>query len=134
MFILRTLYVLLPVALLLLSAATASTRLDRVGILFFKKQSLDFGEVQEGKKARLVYECVNKGNYPIVISQVRGSCGCVVGSYPREPIAPDEKAKIEVIFDASGKSGAQKKIITVISNAENSEVKLHLSGIVISKK
>ncbi|TAF33616.1 MAG: DUF1573 domain-containing protein [Cytophagales bacterium] len=120
--------------LLCLNTSLAWAQSERVGYLRIKKTELSFGEVKQGDKAKVIYECENTGNYPVIINQVRGSCGCVVGDYPREPIAPNEKAKIEIIFNTQGKQGAQKKIITIVSNAENSELKLILTGTVLGTK
>ena len=85
----------------------------------FTEKSYDFGEITQGEKVEHIFEFENVGNEPLILSDVRTTCGCTAPEWPREPIAPGKTAKIKVVFNSAGKMGMQNKVITVMSNAVN---------------
>lgn len=58
--------------------------------------------IKAGEKAVHIYKFKNTGKEPLIISDAKGSCGCTVPQWPKEPIAPGKGDKVE--FD-SGKNG-----------------------------
>jgi hypothetical protein len=46
------------------------------------------GKVLLGEEVEAVFNVKNTGNYPLIISEVKGSCSCTVAEYPEEPIEP----------------------------------------------
>ena len=82
----------------------------------FSKQTHDFGTIKEGDKVKTDFDFINTGETALIITQAFGSCGCTIPEYPREAIKPGEKGVIKISFDSNGKSGAQDKTITIISN------------------
>lgn len=94
----------------------------------FESKRYDFGTITSGDKAKTVFKFTNTGNEPLLISDVKTSCGCTASEYPREPVAPGESAEIEAVFDSSGKSGAQTKNVTVMTNTNPSSNVLILEG------
>ncbi len=99
------------------------TRLARIQ---FKELRYDFGDIKQGDKVSHTFEFTNSGNTPLVISEVKTTCGCTAPYWPREPIQPGASDKIEISFNSAGKSGKQHKVITVISNAATSPDKLSI--------
>ena len=102
----------------------------------FKKETIDYGTVAKGEDNGLrVFEFKNTGDSPLVISDVRSSCGCTVPTRPTEPIAPGKTGKIEVQYNMN--PGAINKTITVTSNAVNKQdgmIPLRITGTVIVKE
>jgi len=94
----------------------------------FESKRFDFGTVTSGDKVKTAFKFTNTGKEPLLISDVKTSCGCTASDYPREPVAPGESAEIEAIFDTSGKSGAQTKNVTVITNTDPSSSVLIIEG------
>lgn len=82
----------------------------------FSKEKHDFGKIQEGTVAKHDFEFTNTGDAPLVITSAKGSCGCTVPSWPREPIAPGESGKIHVEFNSSDRTGNQTKQVTLTAN------------------
>ena len=68
--------------------------------LAFEETEYDFGMVMEGEKVVHDYKFTNTGDEPLIISNAKGSCGCTVPDWPREPIAPGESSVIKVQFDS----------------------------------
>ena len=100
----------------------------------FDEDTYDFGEVMEGEKVVHVYKFKNTGKEPLVISNAKGSCGCTVPEWPREPIPVGGSGEIRVQFDSKGKGkvggGPQAKKVTITANTDPANTFLNIKGIV----
>ncbi len=96
----------------------------------FLENNHDFGMIKSGEKVSHDFEFVNNGTEPLVIKDVKTTCGCTVSNFPKEPIMPGEKNVISASFNSKGKSGKQNKVITVITNTEAGTAKVALVGTV----
>ena len=99
----------------------------------FQESTYEFGEINQGDKVSHVFTYENTGNEPLIISDVRTTCGCTATNWDREPLAPGATATITVNFNSAGKMGVQNKIITILSNATNSSERIKITGNVIKK-
>lgn len=86
-------------------------------VISFNVLDHNFGVITEGEKLAYVFSYTNTGTGNLIISSASTSCGCTVPSFSKKPLAPGQKATMEVIFDSSGFNGFQTKTITVQSNA-----------------
>ena len=84
----------------------------------FKEDTVDYGKIENGSNGVRTFIFKNTGNAPLVITNVKSSCGCTVPKKPTAPIAPGEKGEIEVKYDTK-RTGFIRKTITVTSNASN---------------
>jgi hypothetical protein len=91
--------------------------------LDFEKDVHDYGTVENGGDGTCTFEFTNTGNAPLIISNAKGSCGCTVPSWPKEPIAPGATSKISVKYDTK-RPGAINKSVTITSNAVNEPTKV----------
>ncbi len=82
----------------------------------FAQVKHDFGNLKVGEAVTHVFKFSNTGTAPLVISDIRTSCGCTTPQYTRDPVAPGQEGEITVRFDSAGKSGKQIKNITVFTN------------------
>lgn len=89
----------------------------------FEKEVHDYGTVKNGGNGECTFEFKNTGNAPLIISNAKGSCGCTVPSWPKEPIGPGETASIKVKYDTK-RAGAINKSVTITSNATNEPTKV----------
>ena len=97
----------------------------------FTSQVVDYGEIERGSDGIRVFEFVNSGDQPLVISKVYSSCGCTIPKKPEAPIAPGEKGEIQGKYDTN-RVGPIRKTITVNSNAESTPiVSLKIKGTVL---
>lgn len=94
----------------------------------------DFGKITEGEKVSHVYKLKNTGDNPLVINDVKPSCGCTSPNWTKDPIPPGQEGKIEVQFDSQGKSGNQSKTVTVMANTDPKVKILKFTGEVVSTK
>ena len=101
--------------------------------IVFDKTVHDYGTIIQGGNGNCEFDFTNKGKTPLMLNNVRSSCGCTVPEWPRKPIEPGKTGIIKVKYNTS-KFGGFTKSITVTSNAKNSIVILKIKGNVIAKK
>lgn len=89
----------------------------------FMKETHDYGTVKNGGDGSCTFEFKNTGSEPLIISNAKGSCGCTVPDWPKEPIAPGAKGVIKVKYDTK-RSGPINKSVTITSNAVNEPTKV----------
>ncbi|MGB0294621.1 MAG: DUF1573 domain-containing protein [Flavobacteriaceae bacterium] len=99
----------------------------------FKEETIDYGKINRGSDGLRVFEFTNTGDAPLVITNVRSSCGCTIPKKPEEPILPGQQGKIEVEYDTNRAAGPFRKAITVSSNASNPTKILKIKGELIEK-
>ncbi|NVK65719.1 MAG: DUF1573 domain-containing protein [Flavobacteriales bacterium] len=99
----------------------------------FEKETHDYGEVKYGGNGQCTFEFTNTGTENLIISNAKGSCGCTVPSWPKEPLAPGKTASITVKYDTK-RPGAINKSVTITSNAVNTPTKvIRIKGNVLPK-
>lgn len=89
----------------------------------FVKETHDYGTIKNGADGTCTFEFKNTGNSPLMISNAKGSCGCTVPEWPKEPIAPGATGSIKVSYDTK-RTGAINKSVTITSNAVNAADKV----------
>ena len=80
------------------SAVTKSN--GKITTIKFDEMSYAWGKIKEGEKMTHNFKFTNTGNNDLIISDARGSCGCTVPEWPKEPIKAGKSAEIKVIFDS----------------------------------
>lgn len=100
------------------------------GVIEYAETEYNFGTVKEGEIVEHVFKFKNTGKAPIILAQVSASCGCTTPDYTKEPILPGKEGEIKVSFNSQGQVGAQQKIVTVSSNAENNVTTVQIKGTV----
>ena len=97
----------------------------------FEKETHDYGEVKNGGNGQCTFEFTNTGTEPLIIQNAKGSCGCTVPTWPKEPIAPGATGVMTVKYDTK-RPGAINKSVTITSNAVNTPTKvLRIKGNVL---
>ncbi|MCF8243602.1 MAG: DUF1573 domain-containing protein [Saprospiraceae bacterium] len=97
----------------------------------FDEKEYNFGQVEAGDIVQHIYRFTNSGNEPLVLTNAKGSCGCTVPSWPKEPIPPGGTGAIVVEFDSKGKSGPQTKQVTITANTDPAQSIFYIKGEVI---
>ena len=96
----------------------------------FAETAYDFGEIVEGEVVEHTFKFTNTGEAPLLIESARGSCGCTVPTWPKEPIPVNGTGEIVVRFDSKGKPGVQAKTVTITANTFPSVSKLNIRSTV----
>lgn len=111
--------------------APASTADKNAPEIVFTSETHDFGSIPYDGNGEFSFEFKNEGKTPLVLSDVRSSCGCTTPEWPKEPIKKGQKAVIKVKYNTKI-VGPFTKSIYVMSNAKTSKVTLTIKGTVAS--
>lgn len=106
---------------------------SNVAKITFSSATYEFSSVEEGAVVTHDFAFTNEGKVPLIISDVRSTCGCTVADWPKTPIAPGEGGVIPVRFDTKNKSGNQNKPITITANTIPAKTVVYLNGHVDGK-
>lgn len=93
----------------------------------FETEVVDYGQIEKGNNGVREFKFTNTGKEPLIITNARGSCGCTVPSWPKEPIAPGQSGVIKVKYDTQ-RVGPINKSVTVTTNAATPTKVLRIKG------
>lgn len=93
----------------------------------FETASIDYGTIERNADGLKVLKFTNVGKSPLIITNVKGSCGCTVPSTPKEPIMPGETGEISVKYDTN-RIGLISRTITISSNADRPTIVIPVKG------
>lgn len=91
----------------------------------------DFGKIKQGDKVKHEFVFTNTGTNPLILENVKPSCGCTAIDWPKDPIPPGGKGKIDAQFNSAGKMGEQVKYITIVYNGNPKIARLSFTGEII---
>jgi LEA14-like dessication related protein len=98
------------------------------------KPVFDAGKVLFGEEIVATFEVENTGDYPLVISEVKGSCSCTVAEKPEEPIAPGKKGVIKATVKTENAAiGKMAKEVRIVANTEPSITLMRITAEVVRK-
>ena len=99
----------------------------------FENEIIDMGTYMQydDDSSRVEFLFINTGKEPLIIEKCKGSCGCTVPEWPKEPILSGETGSIKVNYDEK-RVGSFNKSVTITSNAQNATQILKIKGKVIA--
>ncbi len=100
-------------------------------VMSFETTEIDYGTIEKGSDPLRVFKFKNTGTEPLVIKNARGSCGCTVPKWPKEPIMPGEEGEIEVRYDTN-RIGPFTKTVTITTNEPTGRHILRIKGKVVA--
>ncbi len=96
--------------------------------IVFTEMEHNYGTIQKGGNGDCEFSFKNEGNEPLILSNVKASCGCTTPSYTQKPVMPGETGTIKVHYNTNNVGGFSKTV-TVTSNAvDNPRVVLRIKG------
>ncbi|MDO7172685.1 DUF1573 domain-containing protein [Mariniflexile sp. AS56] len=112
------------------AAALRDAKSTKFPVLEFVESEHDFGVIQKGKSVETVFNYKNTGDAPLVITDIKSTCGCTVPEdWSREPLAPGKTGKFTVKYNGSG-ANKISKTITVTANTEKGSEAVKISAFV----
>ena len=110
------------------SDATAKRNNDAPTIEF-EELVHEFGTIIQGGDGTFEFIFENTGKEPLIINNVKSSCGCTKPEWSAEPVKKGQKSSVKVGYNTR-LVGPFTKTITVYSNANNAIVTLTIKGTV----
>ena len=116
-------------------SAQESAKVESAGgaEMTFDSEVIDYGTIAQNADGLRTFKFTNTGNAPLIISNAKGSCGCTVPTWPKQPINPGEQGEIKVKY-ATNRVGPINKSVTVTSNASTPTKVLRIKGNVLAKE
>src|SRR5580698_9508792 len=124
--------ILMICAVILGFAFTASAQSDQKAEFKFNEEKHDFGKIPQGTPVTTVFEFTNIGTEPLILTDVKPTCGCTIADYTKTPVKSGEKGLIKITYNAAAAAPFNKTIV-VKSNAKTPEKYLNIVGEVIAK-
>ncbi len=101
----------------------------------FDKEVHDFGKIKEdGGKVEYEFSFVNTGSSPLIITNVKASCGCTSPTWTEKPVMPGQKGFVKAVFNPVRRPGNFNKSIFVESNSEKGRNILRITGEVLPRE
>ena len=96
----------------------------------FDKTTHDFGVIQNGTPVETVFSYTNTGEAPLVITDIKSTCGCTVPrDWSREPLNPGESSQFSVKFDGKGRNNTSKTV-TITANTQTGRETVKITAFV----
>lgn len=108
-------YISRMMCMLLLTLVGQSVKAQ--GKLIFDTPQNRVGEILFQQPHTVVFSYKNKGNKPVVIADVKPSCGCTQVEWKRAPIQAGEKGQITAVYDAKMLGTFHKELAVYVHGA-----------------
>lgn len=114
-----------------LHAQTPATAPAPTTTVRFEAMEHDLGQVLQGSENPHVFRFRNTGTVPLLITDAKGSCGCTVPYYAKEPILPGQESEVHVVYKPAKQQGRQSKAVTLTANTEPGQIVLRITADVL---
>ncbi len=117
-------------SLLLLAAFSIMSAFTFTEVIHWDQKEYDFGKIIKDQPVTAIFTMTNNSADPLLITSVKGSCGCTATNYDRDPIPVGATSSIEATYNAKN-LGVFKKTVTVATNQSEKPITLTLTGEVV---
>jgi hypothetical protein len=112
-------------------AFTATAQDSQKAEFKFNEEKHDFGKIPQGTPVTTIFEFTNVGQEPLILTDVKPTCGCTIADYTKTPVKPGEKGIIKITYNAAAAYPFNKTIV-VTSNAKTPVKNLVIVGEVVA--
>ena len=127
----KTILSLIAVFVLVISSGCSQTsgrtRPTEGASIKFAETEHNYGNMKVGADGTYEFVFTNNGAEPLILNNVKSSCGCTVPEWPKEPIPAGQGGKIKVSYNTKI-TGAFSKTISVYTNAAKEPIILTIRG------
>lgn len=105
------------------AAAARDASSSKFPVIEFDKKEHDFGEIISGTNVETVFNYKNTGESPLVITDIKSSCGCTIPQdWTKEPLAPGASGSFTVKFNGKGTNKVSKAVTVTANTSGGKEV------------
>ncbi len=112
--------------------AVAASVPNAEALISWSTEIYEFGSIEQNVPATAEFVLTNEGKQPLIITDVKKTCGCTVPAYNDEPIMPGESSTIKATYNAK-KAGPFTKTVKVYTTLSDQPILLKLKGNVEKK-
>lgn len=114
-------------------AAFAAAVLAQPKAVFYKLDH-NFGEIKEvDGPVSTEFTILNNGNEPLVLTEVKPSCGCTQPEWTTDSIMPGDTGFVRAIFNPANLPGPFEKVVYVRTNGIPNAMNLMFRGYVVPR-
>ena len=111
-------------------AAVRDNSPSKYPVMTFDKKNHDFGTIQDGTPQETVFSYTNTGDAPLVINEIKSTCGCTVPQdWSRAPLLPGESSQFTVKFNGKG-INKTSKTVTIKANTQSGTESVRISAFI----
>lgn len=124
----------IAIVVMVLLPALASAQSDvvadneRYAIAKFDKLSHDFGEIEKGEEAVAIFTITNQGQAPLVVENVKVSCGCTIVKWNSEPVMPQDTIQIKVSYNSNIVGEIKRSVVVKTNDHKRKRTLLLITG------
>jgi len=104
------------------SALTVSAQIK------FNDTAHDFGTINEGEQSSFRFQFKNLGKKPVMLKEVKASCGCTTPNYTKREVAGGDTGSVLVTYNSKGRPGQFAKTVTVVYDTTQAPIILNIKG------
>ena len=101
---------------------------ERYAIAKFDKLSHDFGEIERGTEAVAIFTITNQGQAPLVVENVKVSCGCTIVKWNSEPVMPQDTIQIKVSYNSNIVGEIKRSVVVKTNDHKQKRTLLLITG------
>lgn len=124
--------VIVVVVCLFCETANSQTRRSNDPIAEFDMVSYDFGNVLQGKETEAVFTLTNRGESPLIIEDIKVSCGCTLVEWTKDPILPEQSSEIVVKYNTNIIGTIKRSVVVNTNDRQQERILLMLTGNVVT--
>jgi len=96
----------------------------------------NFGTIFDSQPQQVVFPFTNTGRDPLIIGEVKSTCGCTVPELTKKTYLPGESGEITINYNPKGKRGNDSRSVTIQTNDSTQPtvrltIKAHVQQLVI---
>jgi len=111
-------------------AAVRDNTPSKFPVMTFDKKLHDFGTIMDGEAQETVFSYTNTGEAPLVITEIKSTCGCTVPQdWSRAPLLPGESSQFTVKFNGKGMNKTSKTV-TIKANTQRGTESVRISAFI----
>lgn len=94
------------------------------------KTTADYGTVKTGSDGHRFFIVKNTGDKPLILSNVKASCGCTTPEWSKDPILPGKTTQIKVGYNTAANGFFNKQVEIFSNDPANSRTTINITGTV----
>ena len=111
-------------------AAVRDNTPSKFPVMTFDKKLHDFGTIMDGEAQETVFSYTNTGEAPLVITEIKSTCGCTVPQdWSRAPLLPGKSSQFTVKFNGKGMNKTSKTV-TIKANTQRGTESVRISAFI----
>ena len=94
----------------------------------FDQTTIEYGTIAENSDGYRVFKFKNTGDKPLILSNVKPSCGCTSPKWSKEEILPGKTGEITVGYDTRIKGNFRRSIEVYSNDRKNKRTTIFITG------